>query len=125
MCPNDNRWTRAATGLHGTLSAQQEDQQESAQQEDLVRLLHEFLQGKIQCSSCPSCEQNPLDNSRSREGQTEGLLAPARYIRRSTGVKAKLSIYYKRKEADTSTKVLAIVGYNLSPFSGRKRTLQR
>ncbi|KIH53259.1 hypothetical protein ANCDUO_16618 [Ancylostoma duodenale] len=31
--------------------------------------------------------QNPLDNSGSRDGQMEGLLAPARYIRRSTGVK--------------------------------------
>ncbi|KIH43292.1 hypothetical protein ANCDUO_26705, partial [Ancylostoma duodenale] len=36
---------------------------------------------------CPSNGQNPLDNSGSREGQMEGLLAPARYIRRSTGVK--------------------------------------
>ncbi|KIH60666.1 hypothetical protein ANCDUO_09073 [Ancylostoma duodenale] len=35
----------------------------------------------------PSNGQNPLDNSGSREVQMEGLLAPARYIRRSTGVK--------------------------------------
>ncbi|KIH68990.1 hypothetical protein ANCDUO_00670 [Ancylostoma duodenale] len=53
----------------------------------MVRLLHEVLQGTIQCSSCPSNGQNPLDDSGTREGQTEGLLAPARYIRRSTGVK--------------------------------------
>ncbi|KIH44182.1 hypothetical protein ANCDUO_25800 [Ancylostoma duodenale] len=53
----------------------------------MVRLLHEVLQGKIQCSSCPSSGQNPLDDSGTREGQMEGLLTPARYIRRSTGVK--------------------------------------
>ncbi|KIH62188.1 hypothetical protein ANCDUO_07530 [Ancylostoma duodenale] len=54
----------------------------------MVRPLHEVLQGKIQCSSFPSSGQNPLDDSGTREGQMEGLLAPARYIRRSTGVKA-------------------------------------
>ncbi|KIH62951.1 hypothetical protein ANCDUO_06761 [Ancylostoma duodenale] len=32
------------------------------------------------------------DNSGSREGQMEGLLAPARYIRRSTGVKVTKQI---------------------------------
>ncbi|KIH46475.1 hypothetical protein ANCDUO_23472 [Ancylostoma duodenale] len=52
----------------------------------MVRLLHEVLQGKIQCSSCSSNGQNPLDDSGTREGQMEGLLAPDRYIRRSTGV---------------------------------------
>ncbi|KIH67519.1 hypothetical protein ANCDUO_02147 [Ancylostoma duodenale] len=41
----------------------------------------------MQCSSYPSSGQNPLDDSGTREGQMEELLAPARYIRRSTGVK--------------------------------------
>ncbi|KIH45544.1 hypothetical protein ANCDUO_24415 [Ancylostoma duodenale] len=60
----------------------------------MVRLLREVLQGKIQCFSCPSNGQNPLDNSGSREGQMEGLLAPAWYIRRSTGVKMIKGKYF-------------------------------
>ncbi|KIH55844.1 hypothetical protein ANCDUO_13990 [Ancylostoma duodenale] len=65
----------------------------------MVRLLHEVLQGKIQCSSCPSSGQNPLDNSGTREGQMEGLLAPARYIRRSTGVKQSISVVMQQLTA--------------------------
>ncbi|KIH69408.1 hypothetical protein ANCDUO_00248 [Ancylostoma duodenale] len=54
----------------------------------------DFANRTTQCSSCPSNGQNPLNDSGTREGQMEGLLAPARYVRRSTGVKViKVTVF--------------------------------
>ncbi|KAK6739326.1 hypothetical protein RB195_021017 [Necator americanus] len=53
----------------------------------MVRFLHEVLQRKLRCSSCPTRKEEPLGYSGMRPGQMEELLAPARPVRRPTGVK--------------------------------------
>ncbi|KIH56918.1 hypothetical protein ANCDUO_12899 [Ancylostoma duodenale] len=80
MRTSDNRWTRAAGDwTPWTVKC-------TTGTDPMLRLLHE-VQGKIQSSLCPSNKQNPLDNSGSRDGQMEGLVAPARITRKLTGVK--------------------------------------
>ncbi|KIH62010.1 hypothetical protein ANCDUO_07710 [Ancylostoma duodenale] len=59
----------------------------------------------MQCSSCSSNGQNPLDDSGTRDGQMKGLLASVRYIRRSTGVKvimAMLSLGFSKPYASVN-----------------------
>ncbi|KIH68785.1 hypothetical protein ANCDUO_00877 [Ancylostoma duodenale] len=71
----------SATELRGTLNAQQEDYRPDGQT-TLQRPSR-----KDTMLFVPSSRQNLLDDSGTREGQMEGLLALAQYIRRSTGVK--------------------------------------
>ncbi|KAK6736843.1 hypothetical protein RB195_019500 [Necator americanus] len=66
------------------LSALQEDR------DPMVRFVHEVLHRKVRCSPCPTRKEELLGYSGMRSGQMEELLAPARPVRRSTGVKVKV-----------------------------------
>ncbi|KAK6764273.1 hypothetical protein RB195_024551 [Necator americanus] len=78
---NDNRWTRAVSDWVPC------DIKHNTGRLPIVRFLHEVLQRKLWCSLCPTRKEEPLDDSGTRSGQMGELLAPARPVRRSTGVK--------------------------------------
>ncbi|KAK6762491.1 hypothetical protein RB195_023278 [Necator americanus] len=47
---------------------------------------HQVLERKIRCSLCLTRNKKPLGDSGTRSAQMEGLLAPARPVRRTQGV---------------------------------------
>ncbi|KIH67298.1 hypothetical protein ANCDUO_02371 [Ancylostoma duodenale] len=67
---SDSRWTR--------VFSDRAPQNVKKTTDPMVRLLHEVLQGKIQCSSYPLNGQNPLNDAGTQEGQMKGLLVPIR-----------------------------------------------
>ncbi|KAK6749172.1 hypothetical protein RB195_001650 [Necator americanus] len=86
---NDNRWTRAESGwVPAILSALHEDRRPDGQ------ISSRSPSKELMMLFGPARKEEPLGDYGTRLGQMEELLAPARPVRRSTGVKVIKMIYH-------------------------------